>query len=204
MARTRRATYDRRRRAQPRCEPRPARTPPTWRRGSRRHRSRAASSSARTRTRAPTARIHEVLGGTAARLIPERGAPEWHHLGDGGRARDDEQALNGRRVGRQAQPPGSGRDLACHLDVAPAHRLSSRRCAWSGARPPSTSVLKARISQGKFMGEVSKAAHPAHGGGGDTHHRAWRGTRWSRHHYHRRQRPGGRSSGERPESAADA
>ena len=40
------------------------------------------SSSARTRTRPPTARIHEVLGGTvAARLIPERGAPERHHLG---------------------------------------------------------------------------------------------------------------------------
>ena len=48
---------------------------------------------------------HEVLGGTvAARLVPERGAPERHHLGDRRRARDDEQALNGRRAADRPNP----------------------------------------------------------------------------------------------------
>jgi hypothetical protein len=73
-------------------------------------------------SRPPTAWIHEVLGRTvAARLIPERGAPERHHLGRRDRVRNDEQALNGQGVGRQAQPCGGRGDPAGHLDVALAH-----------------------------------------------------------------------------------
>src|SRR4030095_1550071 len=69
-------------------------------------------------SRPPTARIHEVLGGTvAARLIPERSAPERQHLGGRARPRDDEQALNGRRIGRQAPPTGGPRGCGGALSV---------------------------------------------------------------------------------------
>ena len=72
--------------------------------------------------RFPAARIDEVLGGTvAARLVPQRGAPERHHRGGRRRARNDEDALHRRRVGRQPQPSGGRRDPASHLDIAPAH-----------------------------------------------------------------------------------
>ena len=98
--RTLRAPCGRQRRAPPRCEPPPARTAPIWRRGSRRRRRRAALHLLEPESRPPTARIHQVLGGTvAARLISQRGAPERHHLGGRVRTRDDEQALNRRRVG---------------------------------------------------------------------------------------------------------
>ena len=72
--------------------------------------------------RRPTARIDEVLvGAVAARLIPEHRPPERHDLGGNGRTRDDQQALDRRRVGGEAKPSGNCRDLAGQLDVARAH-----------------------------------------------------------------------------------
>src|SRR5262245_62215836 len=98
MERTRRAPCGRRRRAQPRCEPAPAPPAPIRRRGSPRRRPPWLIHLLKPEPWPPTARIHEVLGGTvAARLIPERGAPERHHFGGRGRAGDDEHALNSQR-----------------------------------------------------------------------------------------------------------
>src|SRR5919204_1113004 len=72
--------------------------------------------------RSTTVRIDEVfVGAVATRLIPEHGAPERHHLGGNGRARDDEQALKRRRVGGETKRPGDCGDLAGELDVTPGH-----------------------------------------------------------------------------------
>src|SRR5207245_5318319 len=58
--------------------------------------------------RPATVGVDEVLAGAVtARLIPEHGAPEWHHLGPNRRARDDKQALNRRWISMEAQPSGS-------------------------------------------------------------------------------------------------
>ena len=90
--------------------------------------------------RSPTARIDEVLrGAVAARLIPESRAPERHHLGPIGRARDDKEALDLGRVRGESQLSGGRGDLAGKLDVGLAHSgvvLSDREHAHGHAVVP--------------------------------------------------------------------
>src|SRR6266850_2478202 len=67
-------------------------------------------------------RIDEVFGGTVAtRLVAEHGLPERHHPGSIGRAWDDEQALDHRWVGSEAQLSGGSRDPAGQHQIALAH-----------------------------------------------------------------------------------
>src|SRR5262249_49734545 len=87
--------------------------------------------------RPPTARIEEVLvGAVAPRLIPENCPPEWQHLGGNGRAGDDKQALDCRRVGREAQPPGAGRNLPGQAAAPPPHPPDAAGDRNQGAGPP--------------------------------------------------------------------
>jgi hypothetical protein len=69
-----------------------------------------------------TPRIDQVLvRRVAANLVPEHGAPEWHHLGRDRGARDHQQALDQGRVAGQAQPARRRRDLPGQLDITLAH-----------------------------------------------------------------------------------
>ena len=149
--------------------------------------SRAANPSTRTRRPARAARVDEILVGTvAARLVPEDGAPERHYRSCVGRARDDEQGLDHRRVDGDAQLACGRRDLAGELDVAPAHAV---RVLADGDEPYGHAVLP-----NVDIGRVSPRGQPAR----RCHRRNWRSPRTNRSGRRRRRRRSAHATLRRP------